>query len=446
MNLIPTTLITFAFLHMAAFAEAPWGQWRGPAANGTSPDATPPTRWSETENVAWKTKIPGSGTSSPVVWGDRIFLTSAIPTGKKVEPPTPATPAAPEPEPPGREGRRRMRGVAPTEIMQFSVLCLNRKDGAIVWQKSATEVLPHEGHHGDHGFASHSAATDGVHVFVSFGSRGLHCYTVAGEHVWSKELGQMQTRAGFGEGASPLLIGDTIVVPWDHEGEDWIAAFATKDGREIWRQKRDEPTAWSTPLAVTHEGKTQVIANATNRIRSYDLATGQQIWECGGMTTNVVPSPIFGHGMVYCLSGFRGNAIRAIKLGHTGDLTDGPHLAWRYDEKAPYVPSGLLSGERLYFFSQNNGMLSCLDAKTGKVLLNAERVPELTGVYASPVAAAGRVYLLGRNGECVVIKDSTPLEVIATNRVDGKSDASLALVGPDLFLRTHEALYCLREK
>ena len=253
----------------------------------------------------------------------------------------------------------------------------------------------------------------------------------------------MQTRNGFGEGSSPLLTGDAIVINWDHEGADFIVCLDKKTGAERWRKERDEPTSWATPLAVEHDGKTQIVVSATNRIRSYDLATGDQIWECGGMTTNAIPTPLTGHGMLYAISGFRGNAVLAIRLGRTGDLTDTDAIAWKYETKAPYVPSGLLEGGRLWFFSQNTGILSCLDAKTGKVLVDAERVEGLGGVYASPVIADGRIYLTGRNGEGIVLRAGPKLEILASNQLDEKFEASPALSGKDLLLRGHEFLYCL---
>ncbi len=467
--------LTFSLLSLPGPVQADWPQWRGPQANGTSPDAVPPSEWSETKNVKWKVKIPGSGTSTPVIFWEKVFITTAVPTGKKVVPAAPAAPgqpvappelkqgdsAAPAPAPdaaPAPEGGRRrreggrpgggggMRGQAPDQAYQFQLHCLDLATGKTLWQQTAVEELPHEGHHPDHGFASHSPATDGTHVYAYFGSRGLHCYTLEGKLVWSKNLGRMQTRAGFGEGSSPLLTGDSIVVNWDHEGADFIAAFDKKTGAERWRRERNEDTTWSTPLAVEHEGKTQIVVSATNRVRGYDLATGNPLWECGGMTANVIPSPMAADGLVYAISGFRGNSLLAIRLGRTGDLTDTDAIAWRCTSKTPYVPSALLEGGRLWFFSNNTGILSCLDAKTGKVLIDAERIDGLSGVYASPVAANGKIYLTGRNGEGVVLRAGEKLEVISKNKLDEKFDASPALSGKDMLLRGHEFLYCISEK
>jgi outer membrane protein assembly factor BamB len=288
--------------------------------------------------------------------------------------------------------------------------------------------------------------TDGEHLYVSFGSRGLYCYDLAGNLKWEKDLGDMQTRNAFGEGSSPALHRDTIVVNWDHEGEDFIVALDSRTGKERWRQSRDEPTTWSTPLIVEHDGKREVVVSATNSVRSYDLATGEQLWECSGMTGNVVPTPVSDFGKLYAISGFRGAALLAIQLGKRGTLTGTDAIAWQHRKATPYVPSPLLSGERLYFFSGNQGVLSCFNAKTGKPLFEAERVSDLPGgVYASPVAAAGRVYLLGRDGKAVVIKDSDTFEVVATSELDDRFDASPAVAGNQLFLRGHQFLYCIAE-
>jgi len=454
--------ILLGVLSLGGVRAGDWPQWRGPGGNGLAPGAKPPLTWSETSNVKWKVGLPGSGTSTPIVWNGKIYLTVALPTGKTadgqpVAAEAAADAAAPAPAEGAARGERRRRegapgggggrprGETPTEVVQFVLLCLDLESGQTLWQKVAQEVVPHEGHHRDHGFASHSAVTDGTMVYAYFGSRGLHAYSMDGERQWSKDLGKMQTRAGFGEGSSPLLFGDSLIINWDHEGEDFVASFDKTTGAEKWRQERDEPTSWSTPVGLVHDGVAQVVISATNRIRSYDLATGEVLWECGGMTTNAIPTPLVGHDMVFAISGFRGNALRAIRLGRRGDLTDTDAVAWSYDAKCPYVPSALLSEGRLWFFSQNTGLLSCLEATTGKVLVDAERVESLSGVYASPIAADGRIYLIGRNGEGVVIKDTGGYEVLATNALEEKFDASPVAVGGSLLLRGHSHLYCLAE-
>jgi outer membrane protein assembly factor BamB len=436
------------------FAEAAWPQWRGPALDGTAPGAKPPIEWSETKNVKWKTKIPGFGSSTPIVWKDQVFILTAISTGEKSAAPAPLD-AAPAPAqvdsnaPPER--RRRQggggRSETPSEKHQWVVLAFDRKTGAEQWRKVAREEIPHEGHHRDHGYASASPVTDGEHLFAFFGSRGLYCYDLEGGLIWEKQLGRMRTRNAFGEGASPALHGDTLVVNWDHEEQDFIAAFDKRTGKELWRKERDEPTTWTTPLLVEHEGRAQAIVSATQRIRSYDLKTGEIIWECGGMTTNVIPTPIVRDGVAYATSGFRGAAFLAIQLGRTGDLTGTDAILWQHPKGTPYVPSPVLTeGGRLFFFAGNTGTLSCLEASTGKPRFEAFRVSDLLGgVYASPVAAAGRVYLVGRDGKTVVIEDADAFKALATNALDDRIDASPAIVGGELFLRGHQHLYCISE-
>ena len=447
----------------AEASQANWPQWRGPLMNGVAPQGNPPTTWSETENVKWKIKLPGRGTGTPIIWGNQIFVQTAIPTGKQVQPEEKKAAVNfsrnvfGQAQPPPDGGRRRGPGgpggrggfgggQKPTEVHQFALLSIDRASGQIQWQKIAREEVPHEGHHPDHGYASYSAVTDGQHVYSWFGSRGLHCYDLKGELQWEKDFGKQRTPLGFGEGNSPALHGNTLVINWDHEGDDFIAAFDKTTGKELWRQARDEKMTWATPLIVEHEGKPQVVVSASQRIRSYDLATGKQLWECGGMTANVIPTPVSGFGMVYPISGFRGHSLLAIKLGRTGDLTDTDAIAWRHDKSTPYVPSPLLYGDRLYFLADNNAILSCFDATTGKAVIEAERLEGPSGFYASPVGAAGRVYLVGRNGTSIVAKNSGKIEVLATNKLDEKFDASPAIVGNELFLRGHESLYSLTHK
>lgn len=427
-----------------------WPQWRGPLGTGEAPGAQPPQTWSETQNVKWKFRIPGSGASTPVVWEDQVFLISAESVGKPADAPKESTPAAPPPAP-GEGGRRQrggpggMRSEAPSEVHRWMVVSVDRITGKERWRQVLREVLPHEGHHRDHGFASFSPVTDGERLYVFLGSRGLHCLDLKGKVLWSKDLGRMQTRNGFGEGGSAAVQGDRVVVNWDHEGEDFIAAFDTKTGDEKWRQKRDEPTGWSTPLIVEVGGKPQVVVNATGRIRGYDLAAGTELWSCSGMTANAIPTPVSAGGVLYVTSGYRGASLMAIKLGVSGDLSEGDAVLWRHSKNTPYVPSPLLIGDRLYLYSGNNAMLSVFDAKSGKPLVDAQRVPGMNGVYASPIAADGKVYLVGREGVTVVLKQADQFEVLATNKLEDEFEASPTAIGKQLFLRGHAHLYCISE-
>lgn len=450
--------ITLALLFVApvrpglsATTDAPqqqWPAWRGPLANGSAPLADPPTVWSETKNLKWKVAVPGRGTASPVIWGDRVFVLTAVGEGKSAEAkpvgPPPATgtnaPTGPRNRPGGPGG-----GGKPTESIQFTVLCLDRKTGKTLWQKVAVEAVPHEGHHQDHGFASASPVTDGEVLLAYFGSRGLHCYDLNGNLKWSKQFGEMKTRNSFGEGASPALFGNTVIVNWDDEtDQDFIVALDKRDGKELWRTPRSAATGWATPHPIDFGGQVQVVINATT-VRSYHLATGKEIWSCGGMTENAIPSVVHDADTVYAISGFRGASLQAIKLGRTGDLAGTDAIRWSHNKNTPYVPSPLLAGQRLYFLSGNTGKLSCFDTAAGKALFEAQQLEGIFGVYASPVAAKDRVYVLGREGKCVVLKNSDSLEVLATNKLDDRTDASIALVGKELFIRGHENLYCVAE-
>ncbi len=249
----------------------------------------------------------------------------------------------------------------------MSCFALTRADGKVRWQRIAREETPHEGHHRTEGtFASASPVTNGERVYAFFGSRGLYCYDVSGKLLWQEDFGDMKIKMTFGEGSSPALHGETLVVTWDHEGESFIVALDKRTGKPRWKQSRAEQTSWATPLIVEHGGQTQVIAAATAKIRSYDLADGRLIWECGGLTQNVIPTPVAADGVVYVTSGFRGAALMAIKLGRTGDLTESDAILWSYKKNTPYVPSPLLYGNKLYLLSGNTETLSCFDVKTGK--------------------------------------------------------------------------------
>jgi outer membrane protein assembly factor BamB len=449
LTLLPTLAsLLVALPSTAATYEENWPQWRGPIGSGVGPKANPPLTWSEKEHVKWKVKLPGQGTSSPIVWDDLIFLQTAMETTSSDMSKEAAPSAAPPPGgPPGRRGGGGgMASEKPSRIHQFAVVAIQRNEGKVAWQKIVKESVPHEGHHPDHGFSSYSPVTDGTLVISSFGSRGLYALDMKGNVLWQKDLGQMQTKMGFGEGSSPALHKNTLVVNWDHEGEDFIAAFDKTSGKELWRTPRNEDTTWATPVIAEQGGRTEVITVSPKDIISYDLKDGKQLWKGPGLTANVIPTPIVDHGVLYAISGFRGYMLMAIKLGQQGDITGTDAILWKHTKSTPYVPSPLLYENRLYFFANNNGMISILDKPTGKPLVDAERIESLPGVYSSPVAANGRVYLVGRNGTVVVLKSSDKLEVLATNKLDEAFDASPALAGGDLILRGHEYLYCIGEK
>jgi outer membrane protein assembly factor BamB len=287
--------------------------------------------------------------------------------------------------------------------------------------------------------------TDGQRLYAYFGSRGLYCYDMDGNKLWEKDLGQMTTRNGFGEGASPALYGDTLVVNWDHEGQSFITALDATTGDEKWRTMREERTSWATPLLVPYQGKVQVITNGETRVRSYDLATGELIWECGGQGPNPIPSPVVLDNFVICMTGYQRFAAYAIPLDSQGDITGTDKPLWRLDDGTPYVSSPLLYGETLYFTKDRNNALTSVNARTGQVLFGPERLPESNTMYASPVGAAGRVYFSSLEGTTVVLKHGPSYEVLATNKLADAIGASPAIIGKEMYIRTASHLYCITE-
>lgn len=408
-----------------------WGQWRGPLGTGVAPQADPPLSWGgeKGDNIRWKAPLPGRGHSTPIVWGQHVFLTTAVPYGKALPPRYSTAPGTHD-------------GVPVTQHHEFVVLAFNRADGKQIWKRTLRKALPHEGGHYTASLASNSPATDGERVYAFFGTYGLYCLDFQGELLWKKDLGQMQTLHGHGEGSSPVLYGNTLVVNWDHEGQSFVAAFDKRTGKELWKTNRDEVTSWATPIVIEHEGRPQLIVSGTNRVRGYDLATGKVLWECGGLSTNVVASPVAGNGMVFAGSSYDTRLLLAIRLaGAHGDVTDSDQVAWSRTRGTPYVPSPLLYGDALYFLTHYQGILSRVDATTGEDNPGAIRLEAIGDVYASPVAAAGRLYITDLEGTTEVISHGEIPRVISVNPLGEAVSASAALAGRDLFLRGEKHLY-----
>jgi outer membrane protein assembly factor BamB len=412
-----------------------WGQWRGPLATGEAPRGNPPLTWDETDgtNIRWKTEIPGRGHSTPVVWGDRIFLTTAIPFGEAL-PPRPSTA-------PGNHDNLPV-----THRHKFIVLALHRSSGKILWQQTLREGLPHEQGHHTASLASNSPVTDGEHVFAFFGSFGLYCLDVSGKLVWKADFGAMQSLHGHGEGSSPALHGETLVVNWDHEGKSFAVALDKRTGQERWRVERNEVTSWASPIIIEHAGKPQVIISGTSRVRGYDLGSGKLLWECGGLSSNIVASPVAGEGMVFAGSSYDKRALLAILLeGANGDITNSKQIAWNRFRGTPYVPSPLLYDGSLYFLTHYQGVLSRVDAKTGEDSPGSFRLSGISNVYASPVAAAGRIYITDLDGTTIVVSRGEIPRTLALNHLAEPISASPAITGRQLFLRGEKHLYCLEE-
>ncbi len=430
------TILAWLFVSPFAVAEDHWSQWRGPNANGTSLTADPPVTWSADKNVKWKTELPGQGSSTPVIWQQKLFVLTAIPTGRKAAPETIPTNLRP-----GEFGT----GPQPDQYYQFVVLCYDRTTGKEIWRRVATEQVPHEAGHLTNTFASSSPVTDGQSLFVSFGSRGVFCFDLDGHLKWSRDLGRMETRRDFGEAASPALHDGVLVVPWDHEEQSYYFGLDADSGQTLWQTPRDELTTWATPLIVDHKGRSQVITNGSV-VRSYDLHSGELIWQCGGQVSNPIPCPVAKDGVVYCMTGYRGNSVYAISLDAEGDVTEDPSVVrWHRHDAAPYIASPVLYEDRLYLTKSSSSIVSSLDLETGQPIIQQQRLEGMRTVYASPVAAAGRIYFSSREGVTVVIRHADQMEVLATNQLGETLDASPAMIGNELYLRGSKHLYCVEK-
>ena len=422
--------------------EKNWPHWRGPHATGVAIDANPPLTWSETENIRWKVNLPGTGHAAPIIWEDKIFIQTAI-KGKEQEL---EDEEADDGNPFSGFFQQRRGRDAPANTYKFDLIALNRGDGSILWQKTLREVVPHEGTHQDASFASNSPVTDGEYIYAYFGSRGLYCVDMDGNVKWQKDIGMMYKNNTFGEGSCPALYGNTLVIVQDHEGDSFIIALDKRTGDVLWKTERDERTTWFSPIVVEHDGKSQVITAGTNRIRSYDLATGKLLWEGDGLTRNSIPSPVAADGFVYLTSGFRGSALRAIHLASaTGDITGSDAIAWEHNRNTPYVPSPLLYKDTIYFLKSNDGILSAFNTKTGEAYYGPERLQGISNVYSSIVGAADRLYIAGRNGTVNVVQHGPYFKILAANSLDDSFNASPAIVGSELYLRGQEYLYCIAE-
>jgi len=408
-----------------------WPQWRGPLGTGAALNADPPIEWSETRNIRWKSTLPGKGHSTPIIWGDQIFLTTAVPVGDPLPPKHSTAPGTHD-------------GVPVTHRHDFVVLAINRNDGKIAWKKAVHQKVPHEGGHYTGSLASNSAVTDGEHVYAYFGSHGLYCLTMQGEVKWQKQFGQMQTKHGHGESASPVLYKDLIFINWDHDGPCFVMALDKRTGQVRWKVDRDEETSWSSPLITENNGQALLIVAGTNRVRAYDPETGNVIWQCSGLSSNIVATPVAGDGMLFVGSSYEKKAFLSIRLDRArGDITGTDRIAWTRNRGTPYVPSPLLYGDSVYFLTHYQSVITRVDATTGVDKPGAIRLGGLGNIYASPVAAGGRVYVTDLDGKTAVVSNDDQPKILAINTLDEEFAASPAIVGKELYLRGKSHLYCI---
>lgn len=410
-----------------------WPEWRGPRRTGATPHADPPVTWSEDSNIQWKTSLPGLGHSSPIVWDENVFLSTAVPYGPHIDP-VPVTA-------PGAHDNNDV-----TQRHRFFVICVDRTTGDIRWRRQVADTLPHEGGHRTGSLASASSVTDGSHVYAHFGSYGLYALNLDGDIVWSRDFGPMQSKHAHGEGSSPALQDGRLVVNWDHEGQSFVEAIDVGSGDTLWKQRRDEVTSWASPLIVAHSGRYQVIVAGTGRTRAYDLETGDVIWECGGLSANIVATPVAADGVVVVGSSYEIRAMMGIRLtGAIGDITGTDRVGWRIRHRTPYVPSMLIVDGSVYFLRHYQGILSRRDLVSGEEAGGPWRLGGLRDIYASPVAAAGRVYIVDLYGRTLVFEHGDTPKQLAYNQLDDEFAATPALVGDQLILRGRQSLYGIRE-
>ncbi|HUQ92959.1 MAG TPA: PQQ-binding-like beta-propeller repeat protein [Bryobacteraceae bacterium] len=429
-------LIIFLSMSTSYAAASDWPQWRGPNNNGVA-EGDAPSDFSDTRNIAWKASIPGRGHSTPVIYGEKILLTTAVSTREAVT----AEPAAGG----GRRGGPS-GGAGMGMEYRFVLMCLDRKTGKILWERTAKTAAPHEGYHARYGsFASNSPVTDGKNVYAFFGSRGLFAYDLAGNMKWKKEFAPMKMRLQFGEGAAPVIHDDILLLNFDQEEGSHFLALDKTTGKQLWRADRDEPSSWAQPLVVSHGGTKQVVTAASNKVRAYDLRNGKLIWECGGLGTNVIPAPVIQKDIVYVMSGHRSPNLMAIKLGGTGDLTGSANILWTHQRGNSYTASPVLHDNKLYFIS-DSGMLSCLNATSGQPYYLQQRLPKPYNFKASPVAANGKLYLASEEGDVIVVKMGEKFEVLAVNSFsDQMFIASPVILDGSMYLRGQNTLFCVRQ-
>lgn len=438
---------------LVAGSHSNWPSFRGPLHTGVAPGADPPLTWSEDENVRWKVELEGQGHASPVIWGNRVYILSSIKTDRELqsrridERDDTILAASRQSVPARQQKRQRPPRVKPTHVHQFTVSAFALDTGERVWNTVVREEVPHESLHSTASQASASPVTDGEHIWAFFGSRGLYCLNKQGKIVWEKQLGSQNTRNEFGEGASPVVHGDLIVVNWDHESDSFLVALDNKTGKERWRVPRDEPTSWSTPLVLRDGDIDVLLVSAANRVRGYDLSSGKELWSVGGLGVNVIPTPVADGETVWVMSGYREAHGMAIRYrGARGDLSGSDRVAWETDRGLSYVPSAVLLDGRIYFYQRFTGILSCYRLASGKPCYDQQRIEGLENIYGSPVAAGNRIYTVSRDGTTLVFGAGDEFEILAKNQLDDVFNATPAIVGDTIVLRGDSYLYGLAKE
>jgi outer membrane protein assembly factor BamB len=423
-----------------ACAQINWPQFRGEGSLGIATNQNLPATWGTNRNVAWKATVPGSGWSSPVVWGDKIFLTSVIKDGE-IEPPKKGLYFGGE------------RPTPSTNTHHWMIYCFDWQNGKTVWKKQVHEGSPSTSVHLKNTYASETPATDGERLYAYFGNLGLFCLDLNGKEAWSQKWGHFKTRNGWGTAGSPVLHKDKLFVVNDNEEKSFLVALNKKTGEQLWRVERDEKSNWATPFVWENEKRTELVVPGRNKVRSYDL-DGKVLWELGGMSSIVIPTPFEKSGLLYVCSGYVGDKTRpvfAIRPGATGDIslkegeTNNQYIAWCEKTAAPYNPSPLAYGDYFYVLF-DFGFLSCHDAKTGRQIYDKQRInlEGSSGFTASPWAYDHKIFCLSEDGDTFVFQAGPEYKLIGKNSLGEMCMATPAIARDSLIIRTTSNLYRIR--
>ena len=418
--------MAWMLLLAAALAADVWPQFRGPESAGVAEDARLPERWSRTENVAWAAEIPGIGWSSPVVWGDRVFVTSVVSMVEQEKPRIGIYLDGRRVNPPPGEHR-------------WMVYCIDASSGRIRWEREVHRGVPQSARHLKNSFASETPVTDGERVYAYFGNVGVFVFDMDGAPVWSQAFGPFPTRTGWGTAASPVLHAGRLYIVCDNDERSFLVAFDGKTGKQIWRVERDEKSSWATPHIWQHDGTAEIVTNASNRIRSYDL-DGKLLWEMGGASSIAIPTPLSRFGMVYVSSGYVQDEVRPVFA-----IRPGGTIAWSLPQGGPYNTSPLIYRDQ-YYTLFDRGFFASHDARTGNEIYGKVRIDPAAGAFtASPWAYNGKIFALSEEGVTFVIQAGREYRLLGRNSLDEMTLATPAIARGSLFIRTASKLYCIRE-
>lgn len=442
--LLPTLLAYIAVVPLTElYAQQNWPGFRGPGARGVGDDGQGlPDKWSTTENVAWKLDVPGRGWSSPVVWGESVFITTVVNTGESEEPKKGLY-----------FGGDRLK--PPTSVHQWKVICIDLSTGEIRWERLIHEGIPQSSMHIKSSYASETAVTDGQRVYFSFGNLGIFCFDFAGNELWRRDIKPLKTRNGWGTAASPALHEGRLYFCYDNEQASYIQALDAVTGSEIWRKDREEKSNWSTPYIWQHDGQAEIVTAGSGQVRSYDLA-GNILWTLKGMSSITISTPYQFNELLIISSGYVMDPRRpvyAVKPGASGDIslaegqTSNRFIAWSQPKAAPYNPSTLAYQDRLYVL-YDRGTLGCFNALDGSEIYGMKRLQGGTAFTTSPWAYDGKVFCLSEDGTTTVVKSGDEFQILHTNSLadDDMGMASPAIVGDRLILRTAARVYCIRNQ